>query len=153
MAVENLLTFDNRVFALFAVCTAALILKMFFVVYLLGKSRVKHQVLSSPEDYEGKTDGKVKSHPDVDRAIRIQHNDLENIPAFIFLALLYVLTDPREVSALIVFAVFTFSRFMHTGLYWMAAPHGVRAIFFIIGTLANLFLIVQILWTGVHALM
>jgi len=54
-------------------------------------------------------------------------NDLENIPSFLFLGLLYVLTNPTPSTAIWHFRIFFASRLVHTIAYQAALvkPRGV----------------------------
>jgi glutathione S-transferase len=52
------------------------------------------------------------------RVARRNHlNDLENIPPFVLIGLMYTLTDPDEDVAIWHFRIFTASRFLHMIAY------------------------------------
>ena len=72
-------------------------------------------------------------------------NDLENIPAFLFLGLLYVLVQPTASVALLHFRVFAASRVLHTICYQMALPQPSRGICFVVGLVVCLSMAVQII--------
>jgi glutathione S-transferase len=72
-------------------------------------------------------------------------NDLENIPLFVFLGLLYVATDPAASTALWHFRIFAASRFLHTITYQLAIPQPSRALSFMFGIAVIISLGVQIL--------
>lgn len=75
---------------------------------------------------------------------RMHQNDLENIPLFVILGLLYVLTNPPHATAVIVFRVFTAARVMHSFAYFFAVPK-VRGPSFLLGLLCNIYLAVNVL--------
>ena len=72
-------------------------------------------------------------------------NDLENIPVFLILGLLYVLTGPTYFAAVLHFRVFTASRILHTVAYQMALPQPSRAVCFVAGLAVCLSMAVQIM--------
>ena len=79
---------------------------------------------------------------------RCHRNDLENIPPFLLLGLLYVLTGPSLQSAAWHFRIFAGSRFLHTVAYLMPLPQPSRALCFAVGAIANVSMAVQILMNG-----
>lgn len=67
---------------------------------------------------------------------RVHLNDLENIPAFIFIALVYLFTNPISNVFSNLFRFFTISRYLHTVIYAVyVVPQPTRAILFWIGHL------------------
>ncbi len=60
-------------------------------------------------------------------------NDLENIPAFILVGILYVMIGPSLSAALWHFRLFFFSRVIHTICYQVPIPQPSRAVCFIVG--------------------
>ena len=83
-----------------------------------GRARVNAGVFTNPEDAKA-FGGKVASDedPTVQRAGKAWNNDLENIPMFLFLGLIYVLAGGPTRPAAIYFTVFTLSRIAHTITY------------------------------------
>jgi len=81
----------------------------------------------------------------VERVRRNHLNDLENIPAFLFLALLYVATQPSPWAALLHFRLFAGSRILHTLVYQLAVPQPARALCFAAGVGVCVSMAVQIL--------
>lgn len=75
---------------------------------------------------------------------RIHQNDVENIPIFILLGLLYVLSDPAYSTAIIVFRIFGAARLIHTVAYFFALnkPRGMS---WLVGMFCNVYLAVQVL--------
>lgn len=65
---------------------------------------------------------------------RAHLNDLENIPAFIFIGGLYILTNPATAAATWLMRVYTGSRILHTLVYAVyPVPQPARAISWGIG--------------------
>src|SRR6218665_139472 len=72
-------------------------------------------------------------------------NDLENIPAFLFLGLLYIFVEPSTSVALWHFRIFTISRILHTIAYQLPLPQPSRALFYTTGLLVCASMAFQIL--------
>jgi glutathione S-transferase len=72
-------------------------------------------------------------------------NDLENIPAFIFVSFLWVLTEPDIVECHVLMWLFTFARYMHTAVYaYYPVPQPARAICFFVGVLITMYTVIMI---------
>ncbi len=138
----------NPAFRTYALCAAILALKMLVSAFYTGSRRQRHQGYVNAEDARvfgqaGATAGRDEA-PEVAHALRIQRNDLENIPAFFAIALVYVLLGASARGATAYCWTFTLARIAHTILYtnniqpWRAVSYGV-------GTLAMLGMIVQII--------
>jgi len=152
MASEVLLTLKNPVFAGYAFYAAIVILKMFFVAVLTSRERLTRKIFSNPEDVSGFTGIKkdaaeriVLNDAGVERIRRNHLNDVENIPAFLFLGLLYVFVEPSTAVALWHFRIFAISRILHTICYQMALPQPSRAACFTVGLLVCTSMAFQIL--------
>jgi len=148
MAVaEALFSLSNPVFASYAFYAVVVLLKLLVMAQLTAVKRVVNGAFSSPEDarYFSGAKADVKTIESVERVRRNHLNDLENIPAFLFLGLLYVSTQPNPVTALWHFRVFAISRILHTLIYQLAVPQPARALAFIVGVVVCWSLGVQIL--------
>ncbi|XP_066291822.1 microsomal glutathione S-transferase 1-like isoform X1 [Branchiostoma lanceolatum] len=142
------LSFENPVFAAYAAYASLVTLKMFFVVGYTARTRWRVMVFANPEDVKGNKGAVARlDHPDVERVRRLHRNDLENIPAFLAVGLLYVLTGPSPGVALWHFRVFTAARCLHTVSY-LAAVQPWRALGFIAGILTTTSMAVQVLMAG-----
>ncbi|XP_031556081.1 microsomal glutathione S-transferase 1-like [Actinia tenebrosa] len=148
MATKDLLTLENPVFTSYAFYSSFLLLKLFAVVFLIVFYRITKKIFPSEEDYHDDPKGEKKmierSHPGLDRVRRMHQNDLENIPIFILLGMLYVLSDPAYSTAIIVFRIFGAARFIHSVAYFFAltSPRGMS---WMVGMICNIFLAVQVL--------
>jgi len=86
----------------------------------------------------------ILDDPDVERVRRAHHNDLENIPPFMIIALAYLFTNPSYNVASNLFRLFTASRFFHTLVYAVfIVPQPTRAILFWIGYLITGYMAIQ----------
>lgn len=139
----------NPAFRTYALCSAILGVKMLLSAVYTGTRRQKTQGFINAEDaatfgQPGATAG-IEEAPAVAHALRIQRNDLENLPLFFAVGLLYVLTGATPFSAAVYCWTFTIARIAHTIAYtyqlqpWRALSYGV-------GALATLGMIVQIAW-------
>ncbi|MCL4154887.1 UNVERIFIED_CONTAM: hypothetical protein GTU68_000230, partial [Idotea baltica] len=70
---------------------------------------------------------------------RAQLNDLENIPAFLFLGFFYCLSGPSPSTALFCFRTFAASRICHSLMY-LTGVFPVRAVSFTVGLFVNFFM-------------
>ena len=84
-------------------------------------------------------------HPAVAHALRIQRNDLENIPLFFAIGLIYELSGASAFGAAVYCWTFTIARMVHTVVYtYHLQPW--RAISYFVGYLAIFGMCVQILF-------
>ena len=125
----------SSAFQTYALCSAILVLKMLYSATYTGVQRQRNQGYVNPEDAktfgsQGASAGTSEA-PAVAHALRIQRNDLENIPAFLVIGLLYVMVGGTAASY---FWVFTIARIAHTVCYtlqlqpWRALSFGVGAL-------------------------
>jgi len=135
-------------FRTYALCASILVVKMIFSAIYTGWQRQRHQGYVNAED--ARTFGNAGAHagtqeaPAVAHALRIQRNDLENIPLFFAIGLVYVLAGASPIGAVAYCWTFTLARVAHTIAYtWNLQPW--RAIFYGIGTLAILGMVAHIL--------
>ena len=93
----------NPAFRSYALCSALLGLKMLLSAVYTGSRRQKHHGYVNAEDarvFGGPGDGAaVEEAPAVAHALRIQRNDLEAIPIFFAVGLVYVLTGASPFGA------------------------------------------------------
>jgi uncharacterized MAPEG superfamily protein len=89
--------------------------------------------------------GQLDLNDDVDRSRRIHRNDLENIPAFLVVGLLFVAIGPPLVAAQWLMYGFVAARLAHTIAYSTAQSHEVRATFYSVGSLIVIAMAVWVL--------
>src|SRR5271154_3979202 len=82
--------------------------------------------------------------PIVKRAAAAWRNDLENIPIFLFLAMIYVTLGCWPGGAFIYFSIFAVARILHTIAY-LRGMQPARTIFYVLGLTICFILSVQIL--------
>jgi glutathione S-transferase len=138
----------NPAFRTYALCSAILALKMLFSAIYTGLRRQKHQGYVNPEDArifgKGGASANRDEAPAVAHALRIQRNDIESIPAFFAIALIYVLLGATPRGAAAYCWTFTIARILHTAMYtYNLQPW--RALSYVVGALCMLGMIVQII--------
>ena len=118
-------------------------------VYRMLKS---NSGLASPEDIQT---GLINKNPSpaqlevndyVDRSRRMHRNDLENIPAFLAAALLFVTVDPALWVARVLMYGFVLARLAHFAAYATKQTHEVRATFYTIGSFIVIYMVIHVLW-------
>jgi len=123
-----------------------LVLKMGAVAFVTANARRKAKVVLNPED----TKVNPGSHAENEeaavtlRAKRAHLNDVENIPAFLVLALLMTLTGCSATAGWIYFGVYFVARTLHT-VFYLNAVQPWRTVAFFVGQLAQLGIMVQLL--------
>ena len=137
MPLQDLLSFDDPVFASYVYYSSLVTLKMFGVALMTSFKRLTTGTYANQEDvdgFSGKKGGKVVLNNDNLERVRRNHlNDLENITPFIMIGLLYVLSKPNPSTAIWHFRVFAVSRFLHTICYQVPVPQPSRAFCFLVG--------------------
>ena len=91
----------------------------------------------------------LKPYPNVERSRAMQRNDMENIPVFLVVGLLFTLTQPSLAVAQWLLYGFVVSRLCHMWALGTAKTHDLRATFFSIGALITLGMTV---YTFIYAL-
>ena len=148
------LSMENPVFVTYAIAAALMVLKVmgqgWMTVYRMLKAEGGW---ASPEDLQA---GLINQNPDpkqldlndyVDRSRRIHRNDLENIPAFLAVGLLFVMTGPSPVHASALMYGFVVARLLHTVAYTTKQSHEIRATLYSVGSLVVIFMAVYVLAT------
>ena len=146
------LSLENPVFVTYAIAAAIMVLKImgqgWMTVYRMLKAEAGW---ASPEDLRA---GLINRNPDpkqlelndyVDRSRRIHRNDLENIPAFLAVGLLFVMTGPSPVLAGALMYGFVAARLLHTAAYTTKQSHEVRATLYTVGSLVVIFMAIYVL--------
>jgi len=119
-----------------ALCSVVLMLKMGAIGFYQGVQRKKQNATANPED--AKLLG-VEYRPEpepIQRGHRAFRNDVENIPIFLILALIYVTLGGWETGAYIYFIGFTVARIGHTFCY-LKQIQPARSLMFVLGTLCT----------------
>src|ERR1700723_3201648 len=100
----------------YALTTVILFLKMFAISIVQGLGRVNAKQFVTPEDarFFAHAPPAPDEAPIVKRAQMAWRNDLENIPIFLFLGLIYVTLGCWPEGAYIYFSIFVIARILHT---------------------------------------
>ncbi|WP_223475325.1 MAPEG family protein [Oricola indica] len=143
---------SNPAMQVYAISASLAVLKLmgqgWMTVYRMMKS---NSGLASPEDLRP---GPLNRAPRpeqldiddyVDRSRRMHRNDLENIPAFLAIGLLFALTEPPLLLAQILMYGFVLARACHAAAYATKQSHEVRATFYTLGSLAVIYMAVHVL--------
>jgi len=114
------------------------------VVQGIGRLRTKTFVTPEDAQFFAHSPPAPDEAPIVKRAAMVWRNDLENIPLFLFLGLIYVTLGCWPGGAFIYFTIFVIARILHTVAY-LNGLQPWRTIFFTLGTTICFILAVQIL--------
>lgn len=134
----------GEAFSTYALCAALLAIKMLLSSVYTGFQRARTKSFASPEDAR-RAGVALQESDEVARALRIQRNDLENIPLFWVLGLLFVLSGGSSFGMALYGWTFVLARIAHTAAYALA-NQPVRGLAFTVGLLVNLGLAVNVLW-------
>lgn len=101
------------------------------------------QAFANPEDLPKGVTEVNKDNDEVARIRRAHMNDIENILPFLTIGLLYTLTNPSAMIAIMLFRIFAAVRLLHTVVYAIyPIRQPARAICFFIGYLITLYMTV-----------
>ena len=128
----------------YAVTTVLMFFKMTLNSSLQGYYRMGSKRFVHAEDARFFGGSAGEDLPQVQRASAVWRNDLENIPIFLFLALVYVLVEASPEAAWAYFGTFVVARYAHT-LFFMGGVQPWRFLAYALGQLASLGMAVQIL--------
>jgi len=138
---------DNPAFGIYALCAAILGVKMLGAAVYTATRRQKVGGFVNPEDAQRfggqEAMAKPEEAPEVARALRIQRNDLENIPLFLAIGLIYVLSGASVTGVMILCGLFTIARVVHSFVYAKGIQPA-RAICFFVGAVCTLLMIFRI---------
>lgn len=122
----------NTSLKIYAVCCVILFIKMFAVGLTQGIIKGKTKTFIVPEDAKMMGLEAASQEPiQLTRANNALRNDLENIPIFLILGMLYVIMNCWAKGSLIYFSVFTFARVLHSICYisgkqpWRTMSYGI----------------------------
>ena len=136
---------NNAAFQTYATCSAILAIKMLLTGTYTSAQRMRTKSFVNSEDakaFQGNFG--EQEHPVVAHALRIQRNDLENIPLFFVIGLIYVLDGASASAAAAYCWTFTIARLLHWVVY-LNHLQPWRAICYFVGYLSILGMAVQII--------
>jgi len=129
---------------LYALTTIILALKMSAISIAQGVARTGAKAFVNPEDaamFGGKT--VPQEVAGVQRASKAWLNDLENIPIFLFLALIYAIAGLSANLFIIYCGVFVIARILHT-FFYLKAMQPWRTIAYTIGAITTFALMIHL---------
>ena len=148
----DVLSLTNPVFATYAIAASLMVLKIMLQGWItVVRMMTNNAGLINPEDLKpGPANPKpnpqqLQPLEDVERSRRIHRNDLENIPAFLAIGLVFVLIGPPLAAAQWLMYGFVVARLLHTFAYSTAQRHEVRAVFYSVGSLIVIAMAVWVL--------
>jgi len=154
----NELTLTNPVFLTYAIAASLMVLKIMLQGWVTVVQMMSNNGgFVNPEDAKAgpanpkPRAGQLDINDKVDRSRRIHRNDLENIPAFLAIGLLFALINPPLAAAQGLLYGFVAARLLHTLAYSTAQRHEVRATFYSIGSLIVIAMAVWVLFAALHA--
>ena len=133
-------------FAPLVLFSVLLVLKMGAAAFVTANARRKSRVVVNPEDV-GLNPGSHAEGEDAPatlRAKRAHLNDVENIPAFLVLALIFTLTGCSATAGWAYFGTYFAARTLHTICYLNSIQPWRTAAFFV-GQITQLGIMVQLL--------
>jgi uncharacterized MAPEG superfamily protein len=138
----------NPAFRTYMLCVAILALKMLFSAVYTGTRRQKNQGYVNTEDarvFGGEKAAAAPGEaPEVAHALRIQRNDIESIPIFFAVGLVYALAVASPFGATMYFWTYTLARLLHTFAYTRHIQP-MRAICWALGSLCVVGMAVQLI--------
>ncbi|CAH1273121.1 MGST1 [Branchiostoma lanceolatum] len=144
----SVVSLDNPVFASYAAYAGLASMKMMGMSLVTAYHRLTKNVFMNAEDTSFGTKAVVRTdNPDIERVRRLHRNDLENIPPFLVVGFLYVLTKPSPDVAVWHYRAFLSCRLLHTACY-LGGLQPWRAIFFFAGFATTVSMAVQVVAKG-----
>jgi uncharacterized MAPEG superfamily protein len=130
----------------YSLITVILFFKMLANSVVQGRARTGAKAFVTPEDarFFGASAPAADELPLVKRAAACWRNDLENIPIFLFLALIYVTLGCWPQGAFIYFTIFVIARILHTVTY-LRGMQPARTIVYTLGLLVCVIMSIHIL--------
>ena len=143
MGQMTALNMDNPVFMTYVITASLMVLKLmgqgWMTVYRMIKS---DSGLVSPEDLQPGPANRtprpeqLETNDYVDRSRRMHRNDLENIPAFLAIGLIFVIATPPAWLAHLLMYGFVIARLSHSIAYATKQRHETRAMLFTFGSVS-----------------
>ena len=137
---------DFPAFPALVLFSALLVLKMGAVAVATSVARRNAKVVLNPEDTKVNPGSRAASEeaPATLRAKRAHQNDVENIPGFLILALLFTLSGCSASAGWAYFGVYFVARTLHT-IFYLNSVQPWRTAAFFVGQLAQIGIMVQLL--------
>ena len=129
---------------LYALTAIVLALKMSAISVVQGRARTAAKAFANPED-AAMFGGTIvpQEVAGVQRAAKAWMNDLENIPIFLILALVYAMAGLSSTAFIVYCVVFTVARILHT-IFYLSAMQPWRTIAYTVGALTSFALMIHL---------
>jgi glutathione S-transferase len=151
----DLLSFDNPVFATYAIAAAIALLKLSAQSWMtIHRLMAVGGGFASPEDARpgrfnpNPRPGQTDIDEYVERSRRLHRNDLENLLPFLITGFLFVLTDPALWVARVMLFGFVALRAAHFYVYLTARSHEARGTLFTPASGIVIGMTLWVLWTA-----
>ena len=143
--MSAVLSLENPVFWTYALAASIMLLKLLLQPWMtVARMMTVRGGFRSPEDMKkspfnpSPDSSQLEPNEYVERSRRLNLNDLESIPGFLAAGLLFVLSGPPLLLALILIWAYVLARAAHFLAYVTAQLHDVRATFWSISSIALL---------------
>nr|XP_039272171.1 prostaglandin E synthase-like [Styela clava] len=131
LSVNNI---EDELIADFGFYACILLLEIVFISFKTGQARLKNKSFATPEDAIRRGGLEFyRQNEKVERLRRIHRNDLENIPAFLFVSALYILTGPSQFWYKILMRSYAVSRILYTCSYMNEWRAPARSVIYCVG--------------------
>jgi prostaglandin-E synthase 1 len=137
---------NNPAFLVYAIACLVLCANLLFLWGYSGAARAKTKTAMNKEDAIrfGASLAEIDP-PKVARVLRAHDNAQASIYPFLFLGLVFVLAGGTAGTATVLFGIFTGARLLHS-FFYLAGKQPWRTIFFSVGGLATIALMLDIIW-------
>jgi uncharacterized MAPEG superfamily protein len=139
---------SDPVFQSYVASVVVLSLNVLGLANATAFTRSQHAEVINPEDKKLNDKATVvfeDGNEKTQRYRRAHRNALENVPLFMILALVFVMTGPAVTLAAAIFATFTVARIGHSVCY-VKGIQPLRTVFFAIGSMTQFVLLGLIVW-------
>ncbi|KZC04398.1 Microsomal glutathione S-transferase 1 [Dufourea novaeangliae] len=131
---------DPDLFKIYGFWGSVLALKLVGMIPLIARYRFSKKIFVNPDDCDWIKGGKVLyNDPDIERVRRSHLNDLENIPIWYIVTLLWLTTEPSVWLASTLMKTFVLARIAHTLFYAVVLKQPHRLVSFFVGLFITIY--------------
>jgi prostaglandin-E synthase 1 len=137
---------SDPAFVVYAITCLILCVNLLFLWAYSGVTRARTKTAMNEEDAARFRAPLTESDPpQVARVLRAHRNAQACIYPFLFLGLVFVLAGGSVGTGTVIFGIFTGARLLHS-IFYLAGKQPWRTIFFTVGGLATIALMLDIVW-------
>jgi uncharacterized MAPEG superfamily protein len=137
---------NNSTFLVYAISCLVLCLNLLFLWGYSGVARAATKTAMNEEDaVRFRASLAEIDPPQVARVLRAHSNAEAGIYPFLFLGLVFVLAGGPAGTGTVIFGIFTGARLLHS-IFYLAGKQPWRTVFFSVGGLATIALMLDIIW-------